>query len=119
MYKYTDAFKYALALICRFIIMMNTYPMSNRRYHSKAKDYNRKQHQLIEQCPICYLPVEQIGTLLHLIKHWYHLMYFEIDNEVKSMHKAAAREDVDINILRFHWRVVVSKIFCCTPKKYI
>ena len=43
-------------------------------------------------------------------------MYFEIDNEVKSMHKAAAREDVDINILRFHWRVIVSKIFCCTPR---
>ena len=46
-------------------------------------------------------------------------MYFEIDNEANNMHKAAAREDVDINILYFHWRVVVSKIFFCMPTKYI
>ena len=89
------------------------------RYYSKAKAYNKKQHQLIEQCPIYCLTVEQIGTSLHLIKHWYHLMYFEIDNEANNMHEAAAREDVDINILYFHWRVVVSKIFFCMPTKYI
>ena len=39
-------------------MMMNTYPMSNRRYHSNAKAYNRKQHQQIEQCPIYCLTVE-------------------------------------------------------------
>ena len=41
-----------------FIMMVNTYPRSNMRYYSKAKAYNKKQYQLIGQCPIYCLTVE-------------------------------------------------------------
>ena len=39
-------------------MMMNTYPMSNRRYYLKVNAYSRKHRKLIEQCPICCLTVE-------------------------------------------------------------
>ena len=39
-------------------MMMNTYPMSNRRYYLKVNAYSRKHRKLIEQCPICCLAVE-------------------------------------------------------------